>query len=144
MDKQTIVKGDIIIKGYYQGEGSLWASGNIYLPSDLQYRNRPLADVHGVVQKSGDGPPIEDFGVGQGGKQNLGGLISGGTIVIGDYLTSSVSNTGVNPDGSQMKDALGNPVLQSSAYVNNQPPDAFDPTQFPAGNFPIVDSAGRQ
>src|SRR4029079_12877483 len=83
-------------------------------------------------------------GVGQGGKQNLGGLISGGTIVIGDYLTSSVSNSGVNPDGSQMKDALGNPVFQSSAYVNNQPPDAFDPTQFPAGNFPIVDSAGRQ
>lgn len=173
IDQQTIVKGDIIIKGYYTGVGSLWAQGNIYLPSDLQYKNVPLTDATGKVLADKNGLPLENFGVAPGthavtdafgttthpNNENLGGLIAGGTIIVGDYLTASVSESGKNPDGTtrhyknpdgtDSTNLMQYPDLspqQRSGYVNNQPPDAASAYGDPyarENGFPLVPTYQR-
>jgi hypothetical protein len=146
INQQTIVKGDIIIKGYYTGVGTFWAQGNVYLPSDLQYKNQQLTDTTGTPLADAQGRPLEDFGKASAGKENLGGVVAGGTIVIGDWLTASTNESGLKPDGTIKTDAAGNPIvdskgnpIQSSTYINNQPPDAFDPSQV----APFSDALGR-
>ena len=147
LDNQVFVKGDIIVKGYYQGQGSLWAQGNIYLPSDLQYNNRGLKDSNGNAMLDSSGKPIEDFGTNSAGKSNLGGLIAGGTVIIGDYLTASVSNSGTDAAGNVNTDSNGAPIVDangkpvpSSNYVVNRPPDYNDPG---VGSLPSM-SNGRE
>ena len=116
---QVLVKGDVIIKGYYTGVGSVWATGNIYLPSDLRYGDAALKDAGGNPILDKTGMPVEDFGnLKGGGQENLGGMIAGGTIVIGDYLTSSLSA-----------------APTTSAYTQNLPPDTGGVRE---NSFPLV------
>ena len=120
LNSQVLVKGDVIVKGYYTGVGSMWATGNIYLPSDLRYRDQPLQDSTGAVIKDSNNNPIEDFGNlnSKSSPENLGGMIAGGTIVIGDYLTSSLSS-----------------APTSSSYTTNLPPDTNGVRE---NSFPLV------
>jgi hypothetical protein len=72
---RVVIEGDVMISGHVVGEGQIYASGNVYVPGDLKYKNVP-----------------GKFGTGQlpSGQEvnNLMGLVAGGNIVIGDYLSS--------------------------------------------------------
>jgi len=95
LNQQVFVNGDVIIKGYYTGQGSTWATGNIYMPSDTQYKNDVMLDpVTKAPLYDANNQPIENFGVKNNstGEKNLGGFIAGKTIIVGDYLTSSLGN----------------------------------------------------
>ena len=134
LSNQVFVKGDIIIKGYYDGTGSLWSSGNIYLPSDVRYADKPMVDANNNPMLDKNGAPLESFGKRADGKDNLAGLIAGGTIIIGDYLTASTSSSGTDAAGNPSTDVNGNPIVNAqgkpiptSNYVQNKPPDFADP-----------------
>ncbi len=63
------IDGDLIIQGYVQGQGTLVVRGNIYVPSDLEYK---------------DGT---SFGIDPEGQTNALGMAAGGNVLVGDYLT---------------------------------------------------------
>jgi hypothetical protein len=67
------VDGDLIIHGYVKGEGALIVRGNIYVPSDLEYK---------------DGTK---FGIDPDSQPNALGMAAGGNILVGDYLTPSTT-----------------------------------------------------
>jgi hypothetical protein len=67
------IDGDLIIHGYVQGQGTLVARGNIYVPSDLEYK---------------DGA---SFGIDADGMPNALGMAAGGNVLVGDYLAPSTT-----------------------------------------------------
>ncbi|MCZ7649155.1 MAG: hypothetical protein M5U26_28520 [Planctomycetota bacterium] len=74
LNGKIMVQGDVMIQGYVEGSGEIWASGNIYAPGDVIYKN---------VTENGE----EVFGKNASGGANLLGMVAGGNIVIGDYLS---------------------------------------------------------
>lgn len=71
IDDDLAINGDLVIKGYVKGEGSLTVSGNVYIPTDLVYLDG--TDEFGRT-----------FGVASDGTQNALAIASGGSIVVGD------------------------------------------------------------
>lgn len=88
LDGTVAIDGDLILNGYVKGSGTLLVSGNVYVPSDLQY-------LDGQVVLPGDDPAhptgSRTFGVAQDGTRNVLGLACGGNVLIGDYLMPSPS-----------------------------------------------------
>lgn len=78
IDGTVVVKGDVMINGYVEGAGQIYATGNIYVPGDVIYKNTTDASGNENFGQNGSG---------QSGGTNLLGLIAGGNIVIGDYLS---------------------------------------------------------
>ena len=85
IDGRIAVNGDLVIKGPVKGQGQLLVRGNSYVVGDVTYAD---ADI--------DGDGATDFGRygPETGEQNGLALISGGSILMGDYLTVR----GKNPD----------------------------------------------
>lgn len=77
IDGKVVIQGDVIISGVVEGEGQIWATGNVYVPGDLQYNNK-------TDPTTGD----EIFGTSPSDKNNLMGLVAGGSIIVGDYLST--------------------------------------------------------
>jgi hypothetical protein len=76
LDGDVVLQGDLVIQGWVKGRGSLVATGNVYVPADLQY-------VDGTV---GTGPnATRTFGVAPDGTENALGLAAGGNILIGNF-----------------------------------------------------------
>lgn len=113
IDGKVVINGDVIIQGHVVGEGQIYATGNVYIPNDIKYKNRL------------DGSGVEVFGEsdipdGAGGyKRNLMGVTSGGSIVVGDYLSTVTHwNSGNNnfydygvPEAGQKLDRTQLPSL---------------------------------
>ncbi len=64
------INGDLVLKGVVKGTGRLTARGNTYVVGDVTY-----ADAAGTFGKASDGT------------KNLMALVSGGNVLVGDYLT---------------------------------------------------------
>jgi len=80
------IDGDLIITGYVKGSGTLVVRGNVYVPVDVQY-----LDGKQYLPGDSDGNPTgpRTFGIDPDGNENKLGVMSGGNILIGDYLRSS-------------------------------------------------------
>jgi hypothetical protein len=74
LDGEIAIQGDLIISGYVVGEGALRVSGNVYIPSDIQY-----LDDH-----SADGDRV--YGTSPDGETNSLAIASGGNISVGDIF----------------------------------------------------------
>jgi len=64
------IDGDLIIKGTIEGEGQLLVRGNTYVVGDVKYKDAP-----------------GEFGVNESGETNAFALVSGGSVLLGDYTT---------------------------------------------------------
>lgn len=79
IDGTVAVNGDLVIKGPIKGEGQLLVKGNTYVMGDVTYA---------------DGT---EFGKAADGTENAFALLSGGSIMMGDYLTvRGVNHSGRN------------------------------------------------
>lgn len=81
IDGKVVIEGDVIVQGYVEGEGQIYATGNVYIPNDIKYKNR--LDAGKEVFGENTNPSTNG-----GYQRNLLGLTSGGTIVVGDYLST--------------------------------------------------------
>ncbi|MBI2423137.1 MAG: hypothetical protein HYV27_09935 [Candidatus Hydrogenedentes bacterium] len=70
IDQTVAIDGDLIISGPIRGEGQLLVRGNTYIAGDVTY-----ADAPGQFGKDVDG------------NDNAFALVSGGSVMMGDYLT---------------------------------------------------------
>ncbi|GMW00049.1 MAG: hypothetical protein AMXMBFR84_11870 [Candidatus Hydrogenedentota bacterium] len=70
IDGAVAVDGDLVIKGPVKGWGQIFARGNVYVVGDVTYADAP-----------------GEFGVASDGTRNGLALTSGGSIMMGDYLT---------------------------------------------------------
>ncbi len=70
IDGKVVVDGDLVISGKVKGYGQLLVRGNTYITGDVTY-----ADAAG------------SFGVATDGTENALAIVSGGSILMGDYLT---------------------------------------------------------
>jgi len=70
------INGDVVVRGVVKGTGRLMARGNAYVVGDVTY-----ADAPGTFGKASDGT------------ENLLSLVSGGNVLMGDYLTVRGKNT---------------------------------------------------
>lgn len=64
------VDGDLVLKGSIEGEGQLLVRGNTYVIGDVTYKDAP-----------------GEFGVSESGETNAVALVSGGSVLVGDYTT---------------------------------------------------------
>jgi hypothetical protein len=83
------VDGDLVIKGPIEGEGKLLVRGNTYIIGDVTYNDAP-----------------GQFGVSPSGETNAFALVSGGSVMMGDYITvrgvnHSAKNNDATPDHTQ-------------------------------------------
>lgn len=83
IDGKVVINGDVIIQGNVQGEGQIYATGNVYIPNDIKYENR----IDSATGNEVFGENTIPDGAG-GFKRNLMGITSGGSIVVGDYLST--------------------------------------------------------
>jgi len=67
---ELAVNGDLVIKGKVKGEGQIFVRGNTYIVGDVTYADAP-----------------GQFGVATDGTENMLGIITGGSVLMGDYLT---------------------------------------------------------
>lgn len=70
IDGNVAINGDLVIKGKVKGWGQLFVRGNTYVVGDVTYADAP-----------------GEFGRAADGTENGLALVSGGSILIGDYLT---------------------------------------------------------
>jgi hypothetical protein len=76
------IDGDLVIKGPVEGEGKLLVRGNTYIIGDVTYKDAP-----------------GEFGVNESGETNAFALVSGGSVMMGDYTTiRGVNHTSYNND----------------------------------------------
>lgn len=83
------IDGDLVIKGPVEGEGKLLVRGNTYIIGDVTYKDAP-----------------GEFGVSEDGNTNAFALVSGGSVMMGDYTTirgvnHSANNSAQYPDWAQ-------------------------------------------
>ncbi len=81
MNGQIAVNGDLMLRGVVRGMGQLFVKGNTYIAGDVTY-----ADGTDLAGK-------ETYGVAADGTKNALGVITGGSVIMGDYQTIR----GVNP-----------------------------------------------
>lgn len=70
IERTVAVDGDLVIAGKIRGEGQLLVRGNVYVVGDVTYDDAP-----------------GEFGKAPDGTTNAFALVSGGSIMMGDYLT---------------------------------------------------------
>lgn len=81
IDGKVVIDGDVVIQGYVKGEGQIYATGNVYIPNDLKYANR----VENGKEVFGENTDIDAGGF---NKRNLMGVTAGGSIMVGDYIST--------------------------------------------------------
>jgi len=131
LDGEVAINGDLVVTGVVQGRGALKARNNVYVMGDVTYDDNATL-----------GPDGKPFGVnyGPGGAEteNLLGMIAGGSILMGDYLTirgkNKTSNTSKYPKKqysieSRVENQTGNWDGQTMHY------GYFDPGVVDAGEY---------
>ncbi len=131
IDGNVAVNGDLVLKGVVRGRGALQARNNVYVMGDVKYDDNatqgPAGKPFGVHYNS-DGTTTE----------NLLGVVAGGSIMMGDYLTvrgkNKTSDTNKYPDiafsiESRTKNVTGTMGGQTMYY------GYFDPGVVDAGEI---------
>ncbi len=70
IQRTVAIDGDLVIKGPIEGEGQLLVRGNTYVVGDVTYKDAP-----------------GEFGKSESGATNAFALVSGGSVLLGDYTT---------------------------------------------------------
>ncbi len=70
LDGEVAINGDLVIQGKVKGRGQVFVRGNTYITGDVTYADAP-----------------GEFGVAADGTENAFGLVTGGSVLMGDYLT---------------------------------------------------------
>jgi hypothetical protein len=83
------IDGDLVIKGPIEGEGKVLVRGNTYIIGDVTYNDAP-----------------GQFGTSPSGETNAFALVSGGSVMMGDYTTvrgvnHSAKSNDLHPDHTQ-------------------------------------------
>lgn len=76
---RVAVDGDLLIEGFIRGSGVIYVRGNAYVVGPLEYADR--------IDDAGK----REFGVGIDGRPNRFALAAGGSILLGDVLSTSES-----------------------------------------------------
>jgi hypothetical protein len=84
IDGTVAIDGDVLINGYVKGEGTIICSGNIYVPTDLQYLDGEKLDANG------NPTGVRTYGIAADGTKNALGLAAGGNMMLGDFLKPSM------------------------------------------------------
>lgn len=129
------VNGDLVMKGKVKGTGQIFVRGNTYLAGDVTYADAP-----------------GKFGEAADGTQNALALVSGGSILMGDYLTIRGKNHSLDtqkfPNSSYSID-VRTPNKTATQTISNKKETLnygyFDPGVIDAGGiFPtMVDNSGK-
>ena len=93
LDGQIAVDGDLMIRGAVKGTGQIFVKGNTYIAGDVTYA---------------DG---SKYGVAADGTKNALAIVSGGSILMGDYLTIR----GVNPSNDTATTPTSSYSIQTRA-----------------------------
>lgn len=80
----VVVAGDVIIKGYVRGQGTIYAGRNVHIIGDIRYVNAPTW-THSA---SGDAAQREQAA---NETKDMLGLVAKGNVVVGDSTTSEVA-----------------------------------------------------
>lgn len=83
LDRDVLVEGDLVIKGYYQGRGTIYVTGNIYVPFDLRAKRSPFPFPEGKESAKARG---EDLA--KGDETDALGLAAGGSILVADLRSN--------------------------------------------------------
>ncbi len=70
LDGEIAVNGDLIMQGKVKGRGQIFVRGNSYLTGDVTYADAP-----------------GEFGRAADGTENAMALVTGGSVLMGDYVT---------------------------------------------------------
>lgn len=70
IDGEVAINGDLVLQGKIKGRGQVFVRGNTYVTGDVTYADAP-----------------GEFGVASDGTENAFGLVTGGSVLIGDYVT---------------------------------------------------------
>ncbi len=127
---EVAINGDLLIQGPVQGRGQLFVRGNTYITGDVVYNDAP-----------------DEFGVASDGTENALAIVTGGSVLMGDYLT--IRGKQHREDTSQYPDWGTGTILARVANQRNQSPQKngtrewldrgyFDPGVIDAGE--IVDT----
>lgn len=97
IDGPVSINGDLVIKGVVRGRGQLMTRRNVYVMGDVTYNDNATLGPDGKpfgVHIAADGTQTE----------NLLGMVAGGSILMGDYLTvrgkNNTTNTSKYPNSS--------------------------------------------
>lgn len=77
IDGPVVVRGDVVISGYIEGQGTIYTERNVHIVGDIIYNNPPDWD-HAEGQTGGPS-----------GDADFLGLASRGSVILGDYTNTS-------------------------------------------------------
>ncbi|MEM7203978.1 MAG: hypothetical protein AAF628_27200 [Planctomycetota bacterium] len=80
----VVARGDVIISGVVQGQGAIYAGGNVYVPSDLTYADPP-ATARPTTNSEAD----TEAWITTNKDKDFLGLFAGENVVIGDHTDST-------------------------------------------------------
>lgn len=122
IDNTVAINGDLVIKGNVKGWGQLLVRGNVYVIGDVTYDDAP-----------------GEFGVASDGTKNGLAVTSGGSIMMGDYLTIRArhhsTDTGKFPGGGfiDTRTQHKNQNISKNGTTQSLPIGYFDPGVVDAG-----------
>jgi hypothetical protein len=90
IDGPVVVEGDVIIKGYYTGQGTIYAGRNVHIIGDLKAVSSSQWEHPDTVSNFKNTTAPDNLG------KDFLGLCARGSIVIGNYLSSSFENSILN------------------------------------------------
>jgi len=131
IDGPVSINGDLVLKGVVRGRGQLMTRRNVYVMGDVTYDDNATLGPNGKpfgVHIAADGTTTE----------NLLGVVAGGSILMGDYLTvrgkNSTTDTSKYPNTSYSIDTR---ATTKTGTMNGQTMryGYFDPGVIDAGEY---------
>lgn len=99
LDGEIAINGDLMIAGKVKGWGQLFVRGNTYITGDVTYADAP-----------------GEFGVAEDGTRNGLALVTGGSVLLGDYLT--IRGTQHTADAAKYPDHTKGSIHMRRATIN--------------------------
>lgn len=151
INNTVAVNGDLVIAGKIRGNGRLLVRGNTYITGDVTYADDP--GHFGKYDVNPNDP--SDY------KENAFALVSGGSIMMGDYLTvrgvnATAQDTAKYPTWSQYSihtrdkhrtNTVSGKVLEWGYFDKwsvDRNTKARDPNRFPGQTIPVAQHPGDQ
>jgi hypothetical protein len=83
VDGPVVIEGDVIIRGYFTGQGCIYAGRNIHIAGDVLYQDPP-------VWTKPDDDPTQTATINSA--KDLVGFVAKGNVIMGDYTTKTWRN----------------------------------------------------